>query len=50
MTATSRAFGAQTANCVPAMPFRSLRRMSDVDVRALYAYLKTVPARATGQL
>ena len=31
------------------MPFDSLGRMSDVDVQALYAYLKTVPARPLGQ-
>jgi mono/diheme cytochrome c family protein len=34
----------------PVMPFGSLRQMNDTDLRALYAYLKSVPARATGQL
>ena len=34
----------------PVMPFASLRRMNDTDLRALYAYLQSVPARATGQL
>jgi hypothetical protein len=31
----------------PVMPFASLKQMNDTDVRALYAYLKTVP-RARG--
>lgn len=31
------------------MPFESFSQMSDIDVRALYAFLKTVPARAAGQ-
>jgi mono/diheme cytochrome c family protein len=31
-----------------AMPFGSLRQINDTDVRALYAYLQTVPARETG--
>jgi mono/diheme cytochrome c family protein len=30
------------------MPFASLKQMNDTDARALYAYLKTVPARETG--
>lgn len=30
------------------MPFDSIRRLSDVDARALYAYLKTVPPAAQG--
>jgi hypothetical protein len=34
----------------PVMPFGSLRQMNDTDLRALYAYLKSVPARRTGQL
>jgi mono/diheme cytochrome c family protein len=33
----------------PVMPFASLRQMNDTDLRALYAYLKSVPARAAGQ-
>lgn len=32
----------------PVMPFRSLSQMTDTDLRALHAYLKTVPARETG--
>lgn len=31
------------------MPFESLAKISDVDAQALYAYLKTVPARPAGQ-
>jgi mono/diheme cytochrome c family protein len=31
------------------MPFGSLGRMDDTDLRALHAYLQTVPARASGQ-
>ena len=33
----------------PVMPFGSLRQLNDIDVRALYAYLKSMPAHATGQ-
>jgi mono/diheme cytochrome c family protein len=33
----------------PVMPFGSLRQMNDTDARALYAYLKTVPAREAGR-
>ncbi|HEU4852023.1 MAG TPA: cytochrome c [Telluria sp.] len=32
----------------PVMPFDSLARMTDTDMRALHAYLKTVPAREFG--
>jgi mono/diheme cytochrome c family protein len=32
----------------PVMPFVSLREMNDVDVRALHAYLQTLPAREAG--
>ena len=31
------------------MPFASLGGMNDVDIDALHAYLKTLPARAAGQ-
>lgn len=31
------------------MPFTSLKEMNDTDVQALYIYLKTLPARSTGQ-
>lgn len=31
------------------MPFESFSQMSDTDVRALYAFLKTLPARNAGQ-
>lgn len=33
----------------PVMPFGSLRQLNDTDARALYAYLKTVPAREAGR-
>jgi mono/diheme cytochrome c family protein len=33
----------------PVMPFGSLRQMNDTDVRALYAYLRTVPPREAGR-
>ena len=32
----------------PAMPYRSFAKMTDVEVRAIYAYLRTVPPRPTG--
>jgi mono/diheme cytochrome c family protein len=32
----------------PVMPFGSLRQLNETDMRALYAYLRTVPARETG--
>jgi mono/diheme cytochrome c family protein len=32
----------------PVMPFASLKQINDVDARALYTFLKTVPARETG--
>jgi len=34
---------------VTVMPFESLRQLNDVDVQALHAYLKTVPAKPFGQ-
>ena len=34
---------------ITVMPFDSLRELNDVDARAVYAYLKTVPARPFGQ-
>ena len=34
---------------IAVMPFGSFSQMSEVDVRALYAFLKTVPARPVGQ-
>lgn len=36
-------------SAVTVMPFESLRELSDVDAQAVYAYLKTVPARPFGQ-
>lgn len=33
----------------PVMPFGSLRQMNETDMRALYAYLKTVPPREAGR-
>ena len=32
-----------------AMPFASLRNMNDTDLEAMYAYLKTLPPRRTGE-
>lgn len=34
---------------ISVMPFESFTQMSDTDVRAVYAFLKTVPARAAGK-
>lgn len=34
---------------IAVMPFGSLSKMNDVDMRALFAFLQTVPARAAGQ-
>jgi mono/diheme cytochrome c family protein len=34
---------------ITVMPFESLRELNDVDAQAVYAYLKTVPARPFGQ-
>jgi mono/diheme cytochrome c family protein len=34
---------------IQVMPFGSLRELSDTDAQAVYAYLKTVPAKASGQ-
>ena len=36
-------------SAIQVMPFGSLSVMNDVDTQALYAYLKTVPARPAGQ-
>ena len=36
-------------SAIGVMPFESFSQMSDTDVRALYAFLKTVPARAAGE-
>jgi len=36
-------------SAIAVMPFESLREMNEVDVQALYVYLKTVPARPFGQ-
>jgi hypothetical protein len=33
----------------PAMPFGSLGKMNETELKALHAYLKTVPARQSGQ-
>jgi len=33
----------------PAMPFASLRNMNDVDLQALYRFLKTLPAKRAGE-
>ncbi len=35
-------------SAIAVMPFGSLSQMSDLDLQALYAYLKTVPAKASG--
>lgn len=34
---------------IKVMPFGSLRELNDTDAQALYAYLKTVPAKTAGQ-
>ncbi len=34
---------------IDVMPFGSLSKLNEVDMRALYAFLKTVPARSAGQ-
>jgi mono/diheme cytochrome c family protein len=34
---------------ITVMPFESLRALNDVDAKALYAYLQTVPPRPFGQ-
>ncbi len=34
---------------IQVMPFESLAKLNDVDAQAIYAYLKTVPARPAGQ-
>ncbi|MGZ5081635.1 MAG: hypothetical protein ACXWHZ_19760, partial [Usitatibacter sp.] len=31
------------------MPFGSIRNLNDLDLNAMYAYLKTVPARKAGE-
>ena len=31
------------------MPFMSLRNINDVDLNAMHAYLKTLPAKRTGE-
>ena len=36
-------------SAIEVMPFGSLAKMDEVDAQALYAYLKTVPARAAGE-
>jgi len=36
-------------SAIQVMPFGSLRELDDTDAQALYAYLKTVPAREAGQ-
>jgi len=34
---------------IAVMPFGSLSKLNEVDMRALYSFLKTVPARSAGQ-
>lgn len=36
-------------SAIAVMPFESLRELNDTDAQAIYAYLKTVPAKAHGQ-
>jgi len=36
-------------SAIKVMPFESLRELNDTDAHALYAFLKTVPARKAGQ-
>ncbi|MGE4242002.1 c-type cytochrome [Ramlibacter sp.] len=48
-TAMMRSGKRPDGTAIAVMPFESIGRMSDVDVQALYAYLKTVPAKPAGQ-
>lgn len=48
-TAMMRSGRRPDGSAIQVMPFGSLSKMNDVDVQALYAYLKTVPARPAGQ-
>ena len=42
--------GGRTARAISqVMPFNSLKQMNDTDVRALYAYLKTLPPVEAGR-
>ena len=36
-------------SAIKVMPFESLREVNETDVQALYAFLKTVPAKPFGQ-
>jgi mono/diheme cytochrome c family protein len=36
-------------SAIAVMPFDSLRELNDIDAQAVYAYLKTVPAKPAGQ-
>lgn len=47
-TAMLRSGKRPDGTAIQVMPFESLGRMNDVDAQALYAFLKTVPARAAG--
>jgi mono/diheme cytochrome c family protein len=48
-TAMMRSGKRPDGSAIQVMPFGSLSVMNDVDTQALYAYLKTVPARPAGQ-
>lgn len=48
-TAMLRSGKRPDGTAIKVMPFGSLREVNDVDAQALYAYLKTVPARPAGE-
>jgi mono/diheme cytochrome c family protein len=48
-TAMLRSGKRPDGSAIQVMPFESIGKMSEVDAQALYAYLKTVPARPLGQ-
>jgi mono/diheme cytochrome c family protein len=48
-TAMLRSGKRPDGSAIAVMPFESLGRLSDVDAQAVYAYLKTLPARPHGQ-
>jgi len=47
-TAMLRSGKRPDGTAISVMPFESLSKLSDVDAHAVYAFLKTVPARAAG--
>ena len=47
-TAMMRSGKRPDGTAIQVMPFESLSKMDDVDLPALYAFLKTLPPRAAG--